>query len=72
MGNIYNKGEKFLTLHSGDCIKEYYRTDCLGKVLEVTTNVSNNTSKQLVSTADLSDKVIKQFFPSVTSEVSKN
>ncbi len=72
MEDIYKKGELFLTLHSGDCIKEYYRTDCLGKVVEVTTNQSNNTTERLMSTTDLSDKVIKMFFPKVTSDVSKN
>jgi hypothetical protein len=60
MGDIYKKREHFLTLHSGDCIREYYKTDCIGKVLEVTTNQSNNTSKKLVNTTDLSDKVIKE------------
>lgn len=63
MGDIYKKGEIFLTLHSSGSIKEYYRTDCLGKVLEVTTNLSNNTSEKLVSTTDLSEDVIKMVLP---------
>jgi hypothetical protein len=63
MGDIYNRGEHFLTLHSSGNIKEYYRTDCLGKVLEVTTNLSNNTTEKLVNTTELSESVTKKILP---------
>ena len=53
MGDIYKKEKLYLTLHSGDSIKEYYGTNCTGKMMEVTTNISNNINERLLNYREL-------------------
>ena len=49
MRDNYNKGRLCLIKHSLDGIKEYYTTDCVGMMLEVTTSVSNKSSEKLIN-----------------------
>ena len=45
----YNVGELDHTQHFTDCVKEYYKTDCLGKLLEVTITASNKTTEKILN-----------------------
>jgi hypothetical protein len=62
MADIYSKGKLYLTQHYGDSIKEYYGTDCTGKMLEITTNISNNVSKRLLNYKELPKEVMCKIF----------
>jgi hypothetical protein len=62
MTDIYSKGKLYLTQHYGDSIKEYYGTDCTGKMLEVTTNISNNVTERLLNINDLPKKAKCKIF----------
>jgi hypothetical protein len=59
---MYNKKKHYLTLHYGDGVKEYYGTDCMGKLLEVSTNLSNNISERLLNYKDIPKEAFCKIF----------
>lgn len=65
MVNNYNKGELSFTQHFTDCVKEYYRTECMGKLLEVTITASNKTTERILSYKDVDDNVFCGIFRNV-------
>lgn len=62
MGDIYNKGRLYLTLHTYSNVKEYYGTDCIGKMVEVTTNISNNKSEKLLAYNEIPKEAFCKIF----------
>jgi len=65
MADNYNKGKLYLTKHSLDGVKEYYGTDCMGMMLEVTTSVSNKTTEKILNYRDLPSEVFCSIFKMV-------
>ena len=61
----YNKGEISFTQHFTDCVKEYYKTDCLGKLLEVTITASNKTTERILNYQELDYNVFCGIFRNV-------
>lgn len=62
MTDIYNKSSLCLTQHYDDSIKEYYRTECTGKVIEVTINHSNNITKKIINITELPKEILTKIF----------
>jgi len=62
MVDNYNVGEVSFTQHFTDCVKEYYKTDCLGKLLEVTITASNKTTEKLLNYQELDYNVFCGIF----------
>jgi hypothetical protein len=62
MVDNYNKGKLYLTKHSLDGVKEYYGTDCMGMMLEVTTSVSNKTTEKLLKYRELPNEAFSSIF----------
>jgi hypothetical protein len=62
MVDNYNKGELYLTKHSLDGVKEYYSTECMGMMLEVTTSVSNKTTEKLLKYRELPYEAFSSIF----------
>lgn len=62
MRDNYNKGRLCLIKHSLDGIKEYYTTDCVGMMLEVTTSVSNKSSEKLLKYRDIPKDAFYKIF----------
>jgi len=65
MVDNYNVGEVSFTQHFTDCVKEYYKTDCLGKLLEVTITASNKTTERILNYKDVNDNVFCGIFRNV-------
>ena len=65
MVNNYNRGEISFTQHFTDCVKEYYKTDCLGKLLEVTITASNKKTEKLLNYQELDYNVFCGIFRNV-------
>ena len=65
MVDNYNVGEVSFTQHFTDCVKEYYRTECMGKLLEVTITASNKTTERILNYKDVNDNVFCSIFRNV-------
>jgi len=65
MVDNYNIGEVSFTQHFTDCVKEYYKTDCLGKLLEVTITASNKKTEKLLNYQELDYNVFCGIFRNV-------
>tara|TARA_Y100000389_G_scaffold73617_1_gene70268 strand:- start:325 stop:555 length:231 start_codon:yes stop_codon:yes gene_type:complete len=53
MVDNYSREKLYLTKHSLDGVKEYYGTDCIGMMLEVTISITNKTTEKLLKYRDL-------------------
>ena len=65
MVDNYNIGEVSFTQHFTDCVKEYYRTECMGKLLEVTITASNKKTEKLLNYQELDYNVFCGIFRNV-------